>query len=829
MVARNFITRPGSSSLADFVSITDFGADPTGVADSKPAIQAALNTGKSVLIPNGTFLVLTTLGFTAAGQKLYGLGNKSVILDDTGAQNFINSNGHDNLTVSDLKVDANLSSAAGIAIGSGSRNFTVDNVYFYQGGQRVWLFACDTVKVTNCTFEETGYGVIQQTGFSSSDVLVANNTAINVGNDFVEANCASAPSFNWVISNNVYEGCSGWPTPATESRFVGITGVNGVVISGNTAKRVCGDAAVHLEDIGGEIVISNNYFVDVLGTGYIYILNNAENCVITGNILEHRDATINPAPAVWCINNYTPEITFVGNRVKGISANKVFDAFAVGFFYGDLNISGNTFDTCRAVLDNPALQNVSFTNNRLIACTNPLVKTGGTSAAFRNFLIANNVFTGTTGTHDINLSHNTSGTGAPKRCFVTGNKFGKNVSISGHLGHPVAGDGDAEDITVINNVFASGATLSSGGTMSRRRYSGNVFESTGEYDLDFDDATADSLTVTTATITNLTATNLGTFQGNVNFQPLTNLIGWESFQGGIHLDGVEADYTGLGPSINKTITGSRHLYIGTGFILPQNYTGTVSVSTGFISGGLFYIELESSPDHITWTTDASTSTSSTTFTHTYTSIAQPLALRVRLRNSNGTPGSTTLSSITIPNLPVQQIIQACGGPKANYSTLVSFPVIGTTASAANAFLDNTSSPANRLLLSTSSRRYKTEIEDLEHARADAILGLRPVWYRSLAEADPNEWSYYGLIAEEVAEVEPRLVSWTYPEDAYETVEVTEEIDEEEVTYTTTRLKEGISKIPNGVQYERLGVLLLDIIKRQEERIAALEKKLNTSS
>jgi len=392
------VQRTVESKLHDFVSITDFGADPTGTTNSTAAIQAALNTGKAVLVPSGTFRVLSSLSIAASGQKLYGFGNTSVLKDETGASNFININAKDNVTISDLKVDASVGSAAGIAIQGGSRNFSIDSVYFYKGGQRVWLFTCDTVRVTNCTFEETGYGVIQQVGHSSSDVLVANNTAINVGSDFVEANCANAPSYNWVISNNVYEGCDLWPTVQTESRFVGITGVNGVVITGNTAKRVCGDAAVHLEDIGGEVIVSNNYFVDVLGTGYVYILNNAENCVITGNIFEHRDASITPAPAVWCLNNYSPEIVFSGNRVKGISAAKTFNAFAVGFFGGQLVIADNVFDTLSTVFGGATAANVSFTGNRIIACTDPLVKDGGSGSSFRDFLIANNVFTGTTGT-----------------------------------------------------------------------------------------------------------------------------------------------------------------------------------------------------------------------------------------------------------------------------------------------------------------------------------------------------------------------------------------------------------------------------------------------
>jgi hypothetical protein len=174
-----------------------------------------------------------------------------------------------------------------------------------------------------------------------------------------------------------------------------------------------------------------------------------------------------------------------------------------------------------------------------------------------------------------------------------------------------------------------------------------------------------------------------------------------------------------------------------------------------------------------------------------------------------------------------------------------FDGIGTTASAANAFIN--SANFGQVLRSTSSIRYKTDIEDLDPQYAYAALDLRPVWYRSLAEADPSAWSYYGLIAEEVAEIEPRLVHWNYTDDDYEDVTVeyeeleTEEVEEEDedgnpttrlVEKTVTkertekRLKADAEKVPDGVQYERLSVLLLDIVKRQDARITELENRLN---
>jgi hypothetical protein len=135
---------------------------------------------------------------------------------------------------------------------------------------------------------------------------------------------------------------------------------------------------------------------------------------------------------------------------------------------------------------------------------------------------------------------------------------------------------------------------------------------------------------------------------------------------------------------------------------------------------------------------------------------------------------------------------------------IKFNSIPTTASAANAHLD--SADGNRIYRSTSSLRYKTDVETIETSCADAVLNLRPVWYRSTADSDKKDWSWYGLIAEEVAEVEPRLVHWSYLDSDYECTEENGQIKK--------TLKDGATLVPDGVQYERVSVLLLDVVKRQ---------------
>lgn len=114
---------------------------------------------------------------------------------------------------------------------------------------------------------------------------------------------------------------------------------------------------------------------------------------------------------------------------------------------------------------------------------------------------------------------------------------------------------------------------------------------------------------------------------------------------------------------------------------------------------------------------------------------------------------------------------------------VYFPGIGTTASAANAFLNSGSSPANQLLRSTSARKYKTDIRDLTEDEAERIVrGLRPVAYRSLASADDPAREYIGIVADEADLVDTRLVNY-------------------------------FDGVPDGFQYDRVIVPLLIIAKK----------------
>ena len=153
-----------------------------------------------------------------------------------------------------------------------------------------------------------------------------------------------------------------------------------------------------------------------------------------------------------------------------------------------------------------------------------------------------------------------------------------------------------------------------------------------------------------------------------------------------------------------------------------------------------------------------------------------------------------------------------------------FPGIGTAASGTAVYINASSTPANELLKSSSSIRYKTDVEDMWDVKGDLVYNLRPVWYRSLCNADRKDWSWYGLIAEEVAQLEPRLVNWTYLENPYRTTTKTIDGKIQEVT----ELDETIQLVPDSVQYDRLSVLLIKAIQDLKNEVDTLKAQLNKS-
>jgi hypothetical protein len=166
----------------------------------------------------------------------------------------------------------------------------------------------------------------------------------------------------------------------------------------------------------------------------------------------------------------------------------------------------------------------------------------------------------------------------------------------------------------------------------------------------------------------------------------------------------------------------------------------------------------------------------------------------------GTAGNTSSGS------PAERLRIVAGD-----GTLTSEPTYDNTASGSTVVVTS----AGLIRRTSSSLKYKKDVETLDYSLAsNAIENLRPVWYRTKTAAgdDKETWSHIGLIAEEVHEIEPRLVR-------YRTVEVnTDEFGE--------RVENPLEvPEPEDVDYGRLAVLLLAEVKSMKNEISELKAEI----
>ncbi|HEY2569180.1 MAG TPA: tail fiber domain-containing protein [Candidatus Udaeobacter sp.] len=117
-------------------------------------------------------------------------------------------------------------------------------------------------------------------------------------------------------------------------------------------------------------------------------------------------------------------------------------------------------------------------------------------------------------------------------------------------------------------------------------------------------------------------------------------------------------------------------------------------------------------------------------------------------------------------------------------------IFGDTSSGGVAVFVNTN---GRLGTTTSSRRFKEDIKPMAQA-SEVLLALKPVTFRYKKEIDPTGISQFGLVAEEVAKVNPDLV---------------------------VRDKEGK---PYSVRYEQVNAMLLNEFLKEHNTVQELRKE-----
>lgn len=153
------VSRTVQSKLRDVVSVKDFGAVGDGVTDDTAAIQAAINSGFSLIFPSGTYmahgLTQSTSGqvFTATGAVVIKKNASGVLLTSTGNNVEINGISFYGDAASPVYTGDNL-------------NFSGNNVRLINCGSR-WAYA-RAVKATGNHVEIIGTCDVYQTADASA-------------------------------------------------------------------------------------------------------------------------------------------------------------------------------------------------------------------------------------------------------------------------------------------------------------------------------------------------------------------------------------------------------------------------------------------------------------------------------------------------------------------------------------------------------------------------------------------------------------------------------------------------------------------------------------
>jgi hypothetical protein len=349
-------------------NVLDFGADPTGVASSVSAFNAAVANGGTVYVPSGTYKLDGKVTLTVDDTTLYLAANVTLnvsgvipsnTLSEFGAQILVYANNcaiigsgpssliqnvlgtyantisivspYVGLLIRDLTIDGgkslvtatvNDTFGAGIYIQGytpltpSDVQATIDNVNiknYAQYGISLYGNQCNGVKIVNCNIQDIGItaqalsvgaGIVS--AISGSNLTIANNVIKNSKQNGIFISSAGTASGNHVIANNIVinSGASGIGY-FEQANYGSISGVGIVQIA-----------------ITGNVCLSNTrsgiqFNVDTVGL--------LKNIAITGNLCNNNtyagielDCT-NTAP------NILSDIVVSGNQTIG---NGSFQSFA---------------------------------------------------------------------------------------------------------------------------------------------------------------------------------------------------------------------------------------------------------------------------------------------------------------------------------------------------------------------------------------------------------------------------------------------------------------------------------------------------------------------
>jgi parallel beta-helix repeat protein len=378
------VARTQHAKNADVLSVTDFGADPTGAADSAGAINAAIAAATSagarrLVFSGGTYKALSTINL-ASNITYQGDATINLAVAEIGLA--IPSGGA-NITIEGLTITGASSRAIGSPNGGTCSNIRIRNCNIsgatligagYQAG--IFLDGVTGCWIENNTLSGNGRGV--STSADNADILIFTtlNTDVNIRGNRCRSTQTSvgialynATDFS-VTENKV----SGALCGATNNNGYGILVYDSI---GSTQKRS---------------TIANNVVRNTQGSG-IYIQETFDTTV-SGNVVDttgtvQTDATL---PVGGISLNTPTRVAVFGNTVRGGARDGI-----VASNLTKTAITGNSVDGCgqAGIRIRGSASLVTVSSNVVSGCaTNIYADTAGTKTTCN---INGNTCSGSTG------------------------------------------------------------------------------------------------------------------------------------------------------------------------------------------------------------------------------------------------------------------------------------------------------------------------------------------------------------------------------------------------------------------------------------------------
>lgn len=166
--------RTAQDKLREIVSVKDFGAVGDGIADDTAAIQSALNTGNSIYVPNGTYIVSSGITIPADDVAIIGYGATIKWQSNrTFASRFetFQATSRKNVFIAGITIDGNKENQANIP----STPSAVDSY-----GSAFRMNSCSNFTYRDVTVKELcGFGIMF---YDSDGCTIDTFTAKNCGN-----------------------------------------------------------------------------------------------------------------------------------------------------------------------------------------------------------------------------------------------------------------------------------------------------------------------------------------------------------------------------------------------------------------------------------------------------------------------------------------------------------------------------------------------------------------------------------------------------------------------------------------------------------------------